>query len=227
MHTLALFTEPPPFRPHPALERWLFESSALTALILLGLAALVFFTLRSATGPESAKRATPIAGAIALAALLVYALGWVIETERESAIDTAQALVEAASEADAGAIERILAPTVSVRAAGAPIAGLDREWLVGAVSSFEQLPVAILGTEIQKGRASLDPSGQRAATNMRITAGGDGQGRAITWWRVELANSGDGWRIDTLDLLLVNGDPPASAISRQFSRYGGERGGER
>lgn len=221
MIPLALFSEPPPLPPHPALEHWLLENALYPALALAALALLLFFTLRSSARPGAARDAAIAGAALLLAAIAVFLVDAAVETRRESALRTVQTFVGAASTGDAAAADSALARSVSVRAAGAPIQGIDRDWLLNAIPAIAA-STEILGSEIQRNRADLDPSGQRAVANLRVTAGGDGQGRAITWWRVELARADDTWRIDGLDLLLVNGDPP-SGMSGAFRRYGDRR----
>lgn len=214
-HVLA-FQAAPPRLPTPGqVQHWLFERpmTGCAALLAFALVLLALFNRR-----DQLRRGVIAAGAVAALAAVVFALGTFVTTDRERVLNASERFVLAAGAGDDATVDALLSDRMSVRVGGAATTW-GREWVLDSVRRLGES--YRFDTFEYRSPQGVTDGPTSARTQFRVVAAGEGLGQAITWWRISWRKGADGlWRIEELDLLLINGMRPDGAGAMRLDRIG-------
>lgn len=210
------FQAAPPRLPSPGqLQHWLFERPATSAVVLLAFALilLALFNRRN-----QLRRGTLIAGGVGVLAAGVFALGTFVTTDRERVLAASERFVLAAGAGDDATVDALLSDRMSVRVGGAATTW-GRDWVLDSVRRLGE--TFRFDTFEYRSAQGVTDGPTSARTQFRVVAAGQGLGQAITWWRISWRKGTDGdWRIEDLDLLLINGMRPDGPGAMRLDRFG-------
>lgn len=203
----APWASPPQLPAPPEIQRWLFERPLTAGAVLLVFALVAMVGGRFQGRP----RAGMLVGLGFLAAgALIAILSVAITTDRERILDRSRAVMDAIRAGDTAAAPAYFADTVTAVVAGGS-AGLDREWVTDVVALFPD-QLVIESAKVQERRAAIDGDGL-GRTQVFVRGGPKGASANLTWWQFSWRRSPEGdWRIHSMDLLLLNGKAPDSAM---------------
>lgn len=192
----------PPLPAPPPLERFLLENP-IPGVILLVVLAIALFFLLNARG--RIRTAAITSGVLLVLAGALFGLASLVETDREAIAARTRDLVSAVAAADQPAMERILAPDLSVRATRVP-RGAARDEVIATVESVLGGTYRVSEHEILDLQAALyGPRVGRTQTRVRVTSE---FGSIPSWWRVDWQLHDDNeWRANRIEALWIPGVP--------------------
>ena len=200
-------TYPPP----PLTDRLLFESPILVPVAVLILAVFIGFGLgRAAKG----KAGWTVMGVGSVLAVGLAASARLVETDREAIESSTRAFVDALVAGDEAAMDELLASRMSLAITGSRADVDARGYILGNLDWVEQ-EIVRHSAGIQEAAVITEGAG-RSKFVFRLLQGRS-LGAGLSTWVIEWQKTPDiGWQISTLDLVAINGNPPAFSA---FPRY--------
>lgn len=201
--------------PQPAFfERLVFEHPApgVAVLLLVALVTLVVMNRR-----EQLRLGLLIAGALALAAAGLGAVGAMVQTDREWIDDGTRELVAAVAAGDAQAAAHTLAPDARLTLAGAGSFSMSRAELLRGVEALRS-EVGVKGYGLLDRTFSADgPNTGRSRVVVRVDLSDFGPAFS-SWefgWRKEPTGE---WRVVRMECLSINGRAPGASFAGELIR---------
>lgn len=190
---------PPPLQETGAFRKWVLEQPLpLTAVLVLA-GVVVWFILR---GQGKTKEGTRVGGVLVLLAVVVMALGTLIETEQEKLKARTRELVAAVASANVTKVGPMLTDDVYAQPFGFP-----RNVIFAKMESTLGGSLKIKEHKISTLRAVLE--GQNAArTQLRVHVVADGalyNGPVGSWWMIHWRKDASGvWKADEIEMQQVD-----------------------
>ncbi len=196
----------------PVLEHLLLEQplGLVAALVFF---ALVAFIVLIRAGQD--RRAVIIGASLLLASAAVYALASAVTTTREKLAKQTESLIAAATKADLGALDRMLAgdATLTFRSPGPP---LHRDQILRLVEQYPGGKTPILAWSVEQMQAAIDgPNTARTQAQVRTEVEAYGyKGPISSWWRISWRQDAgtDQWRILGIECLYIPGVTSATDL---------------
>ncbi|MCB9839081.1 MAG: DUF4440 domain-containing protein [Phycisphaeraceae bacterium] len=187
---------------------WATEQPLIVALALAaaGIACWVLLSRR-----EQAKLGTMIGGALMFMAVAVFALGTLIETDRERLERRTREFVAAAVDADIPALEDLILPDAVLAASGRTIAD-DARGQIESLSQAQQAAGVIESWRVSKVQA-VQGGSNVGTTQFRARVTPRAGGVTLSWWKLHWRRDAEGaWRCSSIDCLAINGREPGGGV---------------
>jgi len=203
--TLGTFPSP------PLMDRLLFESQVVVPVAVLILAVIIGFGLgRAAKGRE---------GWIVIGVGVVLAVGIaissrVVETDREEIRRLTVEFIDGVMENDRARVEGLLGPRLTIAAGGSSAPMDARRFILDQVERVSA-EIERYATNVQESAVTVKDAAGKSKFAFSVLQS-RGYGFGVTTWVLDWQKSpSNGWQIDTIDLVALNGNPPPTGI---FSR---------
>ena len=198
---------PPPSLPAPPLlDRLLLENPVPAVLVALAAGFILMWLLRRAGRRRLAFAAAAAGIALAAAAFLA---GSTIHTPREALKARTRALVAAAAEVDASALDDLLDRSVRVTltAGGIRLGELDKAGVIARTEDYMRGAYAVESWSVPTLQAAADgPEVGRTLLRVVVTPEAT-RFPTGSWWAIDWELIGGEWRAVEIELLRLNRGP--------------------